>query len=84
MKYILLFLPFFINAQIVKVQGSINLNDGPLEFATVSIVDSGYGVTSNENGYFEIQVDSSKDNYLLVSYLGYISKKISLKILIKI
>jgi len=79
MKYILLFLPFFINAQIVKVQGSINSNDGPLEFATVSIVDSGYGVTSNENGYFEIQVDSSKDNYLLVSYLGYISKKISLK-----
>ena len=79
MKYILLFLPFFINAQIVKVQGSINSNDGPLEFATVSIVDSCYGVTSNENGYFEIQVDSSKDNYLLVSYLGYISKKISLK-----
>ena len=79
MKYILLFLPFFINAQIVKVQGSINSNYGPLEFATISIVDSGYGVTSNENGYFEIQVDSSKDNYLLVSYLGYISKKISLK-----
>ena len=79
MKYILLFLPFFINAQIVKVQGSINSNDGPLEFATVSIVDSCYGVTSNENGYFEIQVDSSKYNYLLVSYLGYISKKISLK-----
>ena len=79
MKYILLFLPFFINAQIVNVQGSINSNDGPLEFATISIVDSGYGVTSNENGYFEIQVDSSKDNYLLVSYLGYISKKISLK-----
>jgi outer membrane receptor for ferrienterochelin and colicins len=79
MKYILLFLPFFINAQIVNVQGSINSNDGPLEFATISIVDSDYGVTSNENGYFEIQVDSSKDNYLLVSYLGYISKKISLK-----
>ena len=79
MKYILLFLPFFINAQIVNIQGSINSNDGPLEFATISIVDSGYGVTSNENGYFEIQVDSSKDNYLLVSYLGYISKKISLK-----
>jgi outer membrane receptor for ferrienterochelin and colicins len=79
MKYILLFLPIFINAQIVNVQGSINSNDGPLEFATISIVDSDYGVTSNENGYFEIQVDSSKDNYLLVSYLGYISKKISLK-----
>lgn len=79
MKYILLFLPIFINAQIVNVQGSINSNDGPLEFATISIVDSDYGVTSNENGYFEIQVDSSKDNYLLVSYLGYISKKISIK-----
>ena len=79
MKYILFFLPFLINAQIINIQGSINSKDGPLEFATVSIVDSGYGVTSNENGYFEIQVDSSKDNYLLVSYLGYISKKISLK-----
>ena len=79
MKYILLLLPFFINAQIINVQGSVNSNDGPLGFATISIVGSGYGVTSNENGYFEIQVDSSKDNYLLVSYLGYISKKISLK-----
>ena len=79
MKYILLLLPFFINAQIINVQGSVNSNDGPLGFATISIVDSGYGVTTNENGYFEIQVDSSKDNYLLVSYLGYISKKISLK-----
>ena len=79
MKYIFLFLPFFISAQIINIQGSVNSNDGPLEFATISIVDSDYGVTSNENGYFEIQVDSSKDNYLLVSYLGYISKKISLK-----
>ena len=79
MKYILLLLPFFINAQIINIQGSVNSNDGPLGFATVSILDTSYGVTSNENGYFEIQVDSSKDNYLLVSYLGYISKKISLK-----
>ena len=79
MKYFFLFLPFFINAQIINIQGSVNSNDGPLDFATISIVDSGYGVTSNENGYFEIPVDSSKDNYLLVSYLGYISKKISLK-----
>ena len=50
MKYILLLLQFFINAQIINVQGSVNSNDGPLGFATISIVDSGYGVTSNENG----------------------------------
>ena len=59
MKYILLLLPFFINAQIINIQGSVNSNDGPLGFATVSILDTSYGVTSNENGYFEIQVDSS-------------------------
>ena len=64
MKYFFLFLPFFINAQIINIQGSVNSNDGALDFATISIVDSGYGVTSNENGYFEIPVDSSKMNII--------------------
>ena len=78
MKYLFLILPFIINAQLTNVNGVVKSESGTLGYASVSLLNSENGVTSDVNGYFEIEIDLSKDNTLLISYIGHVSKKISL------
>ena len=78
MKYFFLILPFIINAQLTNVNGVVKSESGTLGYASVSLLNSENGVISDVNGYFEIEIDLSKDNNLLISYIGHVSKKISL------
>ena len=78
MKYLFLILPFIINAQLTNVNGVVKSESGTLGYASVSLLNSENGVISDVNGYFEIEIDLSKDNNLLISYIGHVSKKISL------
>jgi len=78
MKYLFLILPFIINAQLTNVNGVVKSESGTLGYASVSLLNSENGVISDVNGYFEIEIDLSKDNTLLISYIGHVSKKISL------
>ena len=78
MKYFFLILPFIINAQLTNVNGVVKSESGTLGYASVSLLNSENGVISDVNGYFEIEIDLSKDNTLLISYIGHVSKKISL------
>jgi outer membrane receptor for ferrienterochelin and colicins len=78
MKYFFLFLPIFITAQFTNVKGFVKSDYGNLGYASVSLLKSEKGVITNDNGYFEIDIDFSKENELFISYLGHISKKISL------
>ena len=77
MKYFFLFLPIFITAQFTNVKGFVKSDYGNLGYASVSLLKSEKGVITNDNGYFEIDIDFSKENELFISYLGHISKKIS-------
>ena len=78
MKYFFLILPFIINAQLTNVNGVVKSESGTLGYASVSLLNSENGVISDVNGYFEIEIDLLKDNNLLISYIGHVSKKISL------
>ena len=78
MKYFFLILPFIINAQLTNVNGVVKSESGTLGYASVSLLNSENGVIADVNGYFEIEIDLSKDNTLLISYIGHVSKKISL------
>ena len=82
MKYFFIFLliiPLFINSQTINIKGSINSSSGVLSYATVKVVDSDLWVISDEKGKFNLKIDLNTHNTLLISFLGYISKKISLK-----
>jgi len=78
MKYFFLILPLIINAQLTNVNGVVKSESGTLGYASVSLLNSENGVIADGNGYFEIEIDLSKDNNLLISYIGHVSKKISL------
>lgn len=53
------------------IMGNVSGPDGPLEGATVTINNKS-GTISNEYGDYQIKVN--KDDYIVVSYLGYRSK----------
>ena len=78
MKYFFLILPLIINAQLTNVNGVVKSESGTLGYASVGLLNSENGVIADGNGYFEIEIDLSKDNTLLISYIGHVSKKISL------
>ena len=81
MKHLLPFfilIPMVINSQIVEINGTINSEFGILSYASVSILESKTGTIADEKGNFYLKADLSKHNTLFVSFLGHISKKISL------
>jgi hypothetical protein len=52
----------------------------PLPFAAVGLMSSGRGTVSNNNGEFGLKIPRENiDDSLLVSYLGYFSRKIPVK-----
>jgi hypothetical protein len=60
MKYFFLLFPLILTAQITNIKGFVKSESSTLGFASISLVDSEFGVISDENGYFEFEVDLSK------------------------
>ncbi len=59
----------------------INLDNQPISFASVVHQESGTGTAANEDGYFSFRLPSSGDTgTLLVSAVGYESKKVEFKV----
>ena len=64
-----------------QISGSITGQDGnPLPFASISIKNSGIGVTSNEDGKYALSVKPG-DYTLIAQFVGYIrlEKKVVVK-----
>lgn len=80
-KYFLFFLFFqtCIYSQYIDINGNVRSNSGALSYANLILSDSDFGTIADENGNFKLKADLSIDKILLVSYVGYVSKKISLK-----
>ncbi|MCF6297899.1 MAG: carboxypeptidase-like regulatory domain-containing protein [Flavobacteriaceae bacterium] len=79
-KYILLFLPIFVISQTeLEIKGTIidSNNETKLINADVYFKNYPYGTTSNNNGEFKFNFNKiSKNDTLIVSYLGYKEFKI--------
>ena len=78
--FIFLFLiPIYTYSQVVEIKGSVSSEDGVLSYASVSVLGSDLGIIADENGEFSLELDLSVHKILFVSFLGHISRKISLK-----
>ncbi|WP_299557484.1 TonB-dependent receptor [Seonamhaeicola sp.] len=79
---LILFLISFgiLNAQNFNISSRILDKDKPLKGANVFLVESNNGTITNANGNFVIENVPSGDYTLKVSYVGYLSKEVSVKI----
>ena len=68
MKYFFLLFPFILTAQITNIKGFVKSESGALGFASISLVDTEFGIISDENGYFELEVNLSKHK-LYISFI---------------
>ena len=79
MKYFFIFLfPIYIYSQSTEIKGTVNSDFGLLSYASVIVLDSDLGVIADENGNFNLKLDLSVHKTLLITFLGYVPKKISL------
>ena len=79
---LLLFLPVFSFAQEKRVTGVVvdDSNGEPLPFATLAIPSQNRGTITNSQGYFELTSGAaSKEDFIVVSVIGYEQKKIPLE-----
>lgn len=67
------------NARGFSIKGKIIDDETMIElpFATVNIDDKPIGTITGENGVFELKTDfSTKNDTLIISYMGYVSQKV--------
>ena len=80
--FILLFLlPLISFSQKSYIKGVVlDINNNPIENVTISSTynNNKTGVTTNENGFYSIEIDALKDVNVVYSHLSY--KKISFTI----
>lgn len=69
-----------LDGQITKIKGFVNdsTNGDPLVFVNISLQGTTVGTVSNDDGSFSIET-SAKSEILVVSYVGYQTKKIKVK-----
>jgi len=78
--FLLALQPLF--GQDFEIQGRVvdSLNNNPLPFAQISLQHSGLGTTTNEDGNFRLDIPVvNRNDTLLIYYLGYETRKRSLK-----
>ncbi len=81
-KIFLLFLSLSISVSAQwsgKIRGTVvdSSNGEPLSFANILVEKLNYGTSTNEKGYFLLSnIPAGKHYYLLVSYIGYESKRV--------
>lgn len=77
LSFILLFCFARVNAQVLNGIVKSAEDKAPLPYASIGIQNTSKGVISNENGAFTIEA-SGKDLVLIIRFVGYKSKKISI------
>ncbi|MDC8003936.1 carboxypeptidase-like regulatory domain-containing protein [Aureisphaera galaxeae] len=70
--------PSFAQSDGQTVTGVVKSNDGPLLGATIVLKGTNVGVVSNENGEFTFPQELKQNDVLVVSYLGYKKKEITI------
>ena len=64
--------PVALFSQTAVLRGTVSGEKGsPAELVNVQIVGTKLGVTTNQKGFFELQVPANKDIHLAISYIGY-------------
>ena len=70
--YLSAFLIFFTTTLFSQIKGVVSdVQNQPLPFVNVFIENTYKGTTTNDNGYYELNVGSLKSYTLVFQYLGY-------------
>lgn len=56
-----------------------SLTQEPLPYANISFLDRNIGVSADENGFFKLDISKKESESVLISFVGYESKIISLE-----
>ncbi|MBU2651377.1 MAG: TonB-dependent receptor [Bacteroidetes bacterium] len=77
----LIVLPFFLNAQQKSIEGFVSDREtgNPLAAANVVIKGTQQGATTNDAGFFKLQVEGTESITLLVTYVGYKDVAVNVK-----
>ncbi|MDO5665132.1 MAG: SusC/RagA family TonB-linked outer membrane protein [Bacteroidia bacterium] len=65
--------PIIISGAVMDAKGA------PLIGVTIKVKDTSQGTTTDQNGFYEITLDSDKNNILVFSYIGFTTKEIAVK-----
>ncbi|MCX6167896.1 MAG: TonB-dependent receptor [Ignavibacteriales bacterium] len=84
MKYLIIVLlisAIQLNAQVEIINGNVfsQSDKSPLNFASVVIEGKNTGVTTDENGFFEIKEKLNTEDFIIFSHIGFESQKIKVK-----
>ncbi len=80
-KIIYAFILFFCYPAIAQIKGTItDLNENPLSFVSIYLDNTITGTTSNDDGYYELDLNKTGDYIVVFQFLGYktIKKAISI------
>ena len=71
-KYLSVILFFIPTLNYGQIKGQIvDTNDTPLPFVNILVENSTIGTTSNENGYFDLNLIENGDFTIVFQFLGY-------------
>lgn len=80
-KLLFIFLIAFSTMVSAQITGNItDQNNNPLPFVNILIENTYKGTTSNDDGYYELNISKTKDYTIIYSYLGYKTVKKSVSI----
>ena len=80
-KLLFIFLIAFSTMVSAQITGNItDQNNNPLPFVNILIENTYKGTTSNDDGYYELNISQTKDYTIIYSYLGYKTVKKSVSI----
>jgi len=79
--FIQFFSPLILLSQTVEIRGKISDSDGvAMSMANVSIEGKGVGTSTNIKGNFKLVVPYEENLNIVITSIGYIGKKINLKV----
>ena len=80
MRKIILFFFILINCSNINAQsieGIIkDINNKPLKFVNISIANNSNGVSSNDDGYYKIEIKANRSHVIAFSFVGFETEKI--------
>ncbi len=87
MKYLLIAILFFttISSQPILINGLIKSADDeqPLFLANIIIENTSFGATTDKDGFFKLSAEVSKKSNLIISYLGFEIKSVTIEDFLK-
>ena len=77
--FFLIFFPLLVCSQSITGKIIDAETKEPLPYANIVLLSKNKGVTTNEEGLYSFDIKGETKDFLLISYLGYTTQKISLK-----